>query len=181
MCPSPLDSGHFDEFFDTGNTSFFDHFERRIAAGKFAMEADGDPQSGLLAIWCRIKGAPITGAATQGFVADLGPLAVCARLGIAPGGTSLDNTVRVVDPRADRLGADRARGRRVPPLGRPLDGATLERGRTADGHCPTVRHHPPEPPPQHALTAVAAAPGGELRRIVTVSVTIRRDFGLVGG
>jgi len=96
--PGPLDSAHFDEFFDTGNTSFFDHFERRIAAGKFAMEADGEPQSGPLAIWCRIKGAPITGAATQGFVADLGPLAVCARLGIAPGGTSLDNTVRVVDP-----------------------------------------------------------------------------------
>jgi acyl-CoA thioesterase len=96
--PSPLDSAHFDEFFDTGNASFFEHFERRIAAGKFAMEADGDPQSGPLAIWCRIKGAPITGAATQGFVADLGPLAVCARLGIAPGGTSLDNTVRVVDP-----------------------------------------------------------------------------------
>lgn len=96
--PGPLDSGHFDEFFDTGNASFFDHFERRIAAGKFALDADGEPQSGLLGIWCRIDGAAVSGAATQGFVADLGPLALCARLGIAPGGTSLDNTVRVVDP-----------------------------------------------------------------------------------
>jgi len=96
--PGPRESEHFDEFFDTGNSSFFDHFERRIAAGRFAMEAENDPQSGLLAIWCRIQGAPISGASTQGFVADLGPLALCARLGIAPGGTSLDNTIRVVDP-----------------------------------------------------------------------------------
>jgi len=94
----PHESPRFGEFFDTGNASFFDHFERRVGAGKFAMDADGDPQSGLLAIWCRIDGVPVTGAATQGFVADLGPLALCARLGIAPGGTSLDNTVRVVDP-----------------------------------------------------------------------------------
>ena len=95
--PAPSDSADFDEFFDTGNASFFDHFERRIAAGRFALDADGDPQTGLLAIWSRIDGTPIAGAATQGFVSDLGPLAICARLGIAPGGTSLDNTVRVVD------------------------------------------------------------------------------------
>ena len=37
--PGPLGSARFDEFFDTGNASFFDHFERRIAAGKFAMVA----------------------------------------------------------------------------------------------------------------------------------------------
>jgi acyl-CoA thioesterase len=96
--PAPQGCAPFGEFFDMGNASFFDHFERRIAAGKLATDADGDPQTGLLAIWCRIEGTPITGAATQGFVADLGPLALCARLGIAPGGTSLDNTVRVVDP-----------------------------------------------------------------------------------
>jgi acyl-CoA thioesterase len=95
--PGPLGSARFDEFFDTGNASFFGHLERRVAAGRFALGADGERQSGLLAIWCRIEGTPITGAATQGFVADLGPLALCARLGIAPGGTSLDNTVRVVD------------------------------------------------------------------------------------
>jgi len=96
--PSPQDSPSFDEFFDTGSQSFFDHFHRRIAAGRLALDADGEPQTGLLGIWCRLDGASISGAATQGFVADLGPLALCARLGIAPGGTSLDNTIRVVDP-----------------------------------------------------------------------------------
>ena len=34
----------------------------------------------------------------QSFVADIVPLGVCAALGIMPGGTSLDNTMRVVDP-----------------------------------------------------------------------------------
>lgn len=96
--PAPQDSPPFGEFFDTGGSSFFDHFHRHLAAGRLALEADGDPQTGLLAIWCRLEGTPISGAATQGFVADLGPLALCARLGIAPGGTSLDNTIRVVDP-----------------------------------------------------------------------------------
>ena len=92
--PGPLESAYFDEVFDTGTPSFFDHFERRIAAGRFAMDAAGNPQTGVMAIWCRIDGASTAGAATQGFVADLGPLAVCARLGLAPGGTSLDNTIR---------------------------------------------------------------------------------------
>ena len=65
--PGPLESAHFDEFFDTGNASFFDHFERRIAAGRFAMDADGDPQSGLLAIWCRIDGDADLGCCHAGF------------------------------------------------------------------------------------------------------------------
>ena len=77
--------------------SFFDHLDRRLAAGKFAVDAIGDPQSGLLALWCRIPDHHIGSAATQAFVADIIPLAVCAALGAMPGGTSLDNTVRVVD------------------------------------------------------------------------------------
>ena len=98
--PPPSDCPDFADFFDTGGApSFFDHFERRIAAGRLGPDADGVPQTGLLALWCRLDGTPVAGAATQGFVADLGPLAVCASLGIAPGGTSLDNTIRVVDPR----------------------------------------------------------------------------------
>jgi acyl-CoA thioesterase len=96
--PGPMESPVIDEFFDTGFPSFFRHFDRRIAAGRFAHDAADDPQTGPLALWCRIDSAPISGAATQGFVADLGPLAVCARLGVPPGGTSLDNTIRVVDP-----------------------------------------------------------------------------------
>jgi acyl-CoA thioesterase len=39
----------------------------------------------------------IGSAATQAFIADIIPLAVCAALGAMPGGTSLDNTVRIID------------------------------------------------------------------------------------
>jgi acyl-CoA thioesterase len=78
--------------------TFFDHLERRLAAGKVALEAVGDPQAGPLAMWCRIPGHEIGSPATQAFVADIIPLAVCAALGAMPGGTSLDNTLRVIDP-----------------------------------------------------------------------------------
>lgn len=97
--PGPGESRAFDEIFQTDvSASFFDSFERRIAQGRFAREAIGDPQTGGLAMWVRMHDHGIGSAATQGFVADLGPLAVCAALGVAPGGTSLDNTIRVVDP-----------------------------------------------------------------------------------
>jgi len=78
--------------------TFFDHLERRLAAGQFAVEAIDNPQSGPLALWCRIPDHRIGSAATQAFVADIIPLAVCAALGVMPGGTSLDNTVRIIDP-----------------------------------------------------------------------------------
>jgi acyl-CoA thioesterase len=78
--------------------TFFDHLERRLAAGKVALEAVDDPQAGPLAMWCRIPGHEIGSPATQAFVADIIPLAVCAALGVMPGGTSLDNTLRVIDP-----------------------------------------------------------------------------------
>lgn len=98
--PGPADSRPFDEIFDTDvSSSFFDSFERRIAIGKFAADAVGEPQTDGLAMWVRMFDHEIGSPATQGFVADLGPLAVCASLGVAPGGTSLDNTIRVVDPR----------------------------------------------------------------------------------
>jgi acyl-CoA thioesterase len=78
--------------------SFFDHLERRVAAGKFAVEAIDDPQTGPLGLWCRIPDHMIGSGATQAFIADIVPLAVCAALGAMPGGTSLDNTVRIIDP-----------------------------------------------------------------------------------
>lgn len=110
--PSPGESRSFDEIFQTdASATFFDSFERRIALGRFAREAIGDPQVDGLAMWVRMFDHGIGSAATQGFVADLGPLAVCAALGVAPGGTSLDNTIRVVDPRPSdwvliEIGAD---------------------------------------------------------------------------
>ncbi len=78
--------------------SFFDHLERRLAAGKLALDALDDPQTGPLALWCRIPDHVIGSGATQAFIADIIPLAVSAALGVAPGGTSLDNTVRIIDP-----------------------------------------------------------------------------------
>ena len=57
-----------------------------------------DPQTGPLALWCRIPDHVIGSGATQAFIADIIPLAVSAALGVAPGGTSLDNTVRIIDP-----------------------------------------------------------------------------------
>ncbi len=98
--PPPEACPDFLEPFDTGaEESFFDHLDRRLAAGRIANEAADEPQSGTLAVWSRLRAGEIGSAATQGFVGDIGPLAACARLGIAPGGTSLDNTIRVVDPR----------------------------------------------------------------------------------
>jgi acyl-CoA thioesterase len=78
--------------------TFFDHLERRLAAGRIAVDAVDNPQDGPLAMWCRIPRHQIGSAATQAFVADIIPLAVCAALGVIPGGTSLDNTLRVIDP-----------------------------------------------------------------------------------
>ena len=97
--PSPDDSRRFDEIFQSdASASFFDSFEYRVAHGKFAEAAVGEPQTAGLALWVRMFDQGIGSPATQGFVADLGPLAVCASLGVLPGGTSLDNTIRVVDP-----------------------------------------------------------------------------------
>ncbi|MEM8619617.1 MAG: thioesterase family protein [Actinomycetota bacterium] len=84
---------------DTAGT-FFDHLERRVAAGAWALDAVDAPERGPMRLWCRIPDHVIGSPATQAFVADVIPLAMCAALGVVPGGTSLDNTVRVVDRRA---------------------------------------------------------------------------------
>lgn len=98
----PGDCPEFDEpFHDDPPSSFFSTLERRVAAGTIRFDVplgDGQVQPGLIAMWCRLIDTQIGSAATQSFVADLGPLAVCARLGRPLGGTSLDNTIRIVDP-----------------------------------------------------------------------------------
>ncbi len=98
--PPPGDCPPFAEIFATGaSDSFFDNIDRTVAAGTFAHDAIGEPQTGGLALWTRLHDQQIGSAATQGFVADIGPVGICAALGVSPGGTSLDNTVRVVDER----------------------------------------------------------------------------------
>ncbi len=97
--PAPDDCPSMSEPFAAALAgTFFDHLERRVAAGKFAVEAIDNPQSGPLGLWCRIPDQVIGSGATQAFVADIIPLAVCAALGVMPGGTSIDNTVRIIDP-----------------------------------------------------------------------------------
>jgi acyl-CoA thioesterase-2 len=51
---------------------------------------------GRAAMWVRVPGWPIGSPASQGFVADIIPLVLGLALGRPPGGTSLDNTVRIV-------------------------------------------------------------------------------------
>ena len=51
---------------------------------------------GRAAMWVRVPGWPIGSPASQGFVADIIPMALGLAIGQGPGGTSLDNTVRVV-------------------------------------------------------------------------------------
>ena len=97
--PPPADCPSMSEPFAAALAgTFFDHLERRIAAGTFGLQAVDNPQAGPLHLWCRVPDHEIGTPATQAFVADIIPLAVCAALGVMPGGTSIDNTVRIIDP-----------------------------------------------------------------------------------
>ncbi|MCU1500925.1 MAG: hypothetical protein JWM12_279 [Ilumatobacteraceae bacterium] len=51
---------------------------------------------GRAAMWVRVPGWPIGSPASQGFIADIIPMAIGMAIGQGPGGTSLDNTVRIV-------------------------------------------------------------------------------------
>ncbi|WP_158412140.1 acyl-CoA thioesterase [Ilumatobacter nonamiensis] len=78
--------------------SFFRTMERRLGSGSFGMEAVGQPQHGGLSMWCRIVDDVIGSPATQAYVADIIPMGIGAALGAMPGATSVDNTLRVIDP-----------------------------------------------------------------------------------
>lgn len=71
--------------------SFVDRMERFLVP-----ETAELARLGRVAMWVRVPGWPIGSAASQGFVADIIPMAVGLAMGRAPGGTSLDNTVRIV-------------------------------------------------------------------------------------
>lgn len=78
--------------------SFFETMDRRSAAGTFGLEAVGKPQHGGMSMWCRVRDGQIGTPATQAYVADIIPMGIGAALGALPGATSLDNTLRVIDP-----------------------------------------------------------------------------------
>ena len=97
--PPPDDCAEMAPPFDVDlSSSFFGTLDRRIAAGQIGQAAIESPQRGLMAIWCRVRDHQIGNPASQAFVADIIPLAVGAALGALPGATSLDNTLRVIDP-----------------------------------------------------------------------------------
>lgn len=97
--PGPEDCGSLGGPFEVDlSTSFFRTMERRLARGTFGMAAVGHPQSGELLMWTRIVDGRIGSPATQAYVADIIPMGVGAALGAMPGATSLDNTLRVIDP-----------------------------------------------------------------------------------
>ena len=78
--------------------SFFDTLDRRLAIGVVGPDAIDNPQAGTIAMWCRIRDHEIGNPASQAYVADIIPLAIGAALGTIPGATSIDNTLRVIDP-----------------------------------------------------------------------------------
>lgn len=94
--PSPNDCG-VDPFEGAPAGSFLDRIERRLAtddeAGGVGAFADG-----RVMLWCRVRDGAIGSPATQAFVTDIIPLAVCAALNVRATGISLDHTVRVIDP-----------------------------------------------------------------------------------
>ena len=82
----------------TTTGSFVDRMERYLVPEM----AELVPQ-GRAAMWVRVPGWPVGSPASQGFVADIIPMALGMAIGQGPGGTSLDNTVRIViaDPTDD--------------------------------------------------------------------------------
>lgn len=75
--------------------SFFDALDRRVPAGSF--DFSGEPQSGPFLVWTRLRDHLAGSPATLAFIADIVPLGVSLASGRPPGGTSLDNTLRMVN------------------------------------------------------------------------------------
>lgn len=97
--PPPEDCGPLAEPFDAvpnRPNSFFDLLDRRVAIGTFGFGEDQRPQPCPLAVWSRVRGQPLRTAASLAFIGDIVPLGICIALGQPLGGTSIDNTLRVV-------------------------------------------------------------------------------------
>jgi acyl-CoA thioesterase len=75
-------------------TSFVDAMDRRIHLDSEALAA------GHLTMWVRMPSWSGPSAARLGHIADVVPVALFLTLGRSPGATSLDNTLRVIDPDA---------------------------------------------------------------------------------
>jgi acyl-CoA thioesterase II len=74
-----------------------DHLELRVAAGRSWDELDGTPQpDGRSALWARLPSVDHVTAGTLAVLGDFVPYGMGQALGQKAGGSSLDNTLRVV-------------------------------------------------------------------------------------
>ncbi len=80
---------------DYRGESVMSRFEQRLAKGRNPDEFDGHRGDGSSALWVRIPTE--VSAAALAILGDYVPFGVGQALGIGAGGTSLDNTLRVVD------------------------------------------------------------------------------------
>ncbi len=73
------------------------HLDLRIASGRDLDHLDGTPSTdGRSAMWARLPGVPVC-AGALGVLGDWVPWGLSQALGLGAGGTSLDNTLRVVN------------------------------------------------------------------------------------
>jgi acyl-CoA thioesterase-2 len=70
--------------------------EQRLAAGRLAEAMDGRHGSGRCALWVSMSGLAVSGAGLA-VLGDYVPFGIGQALGLNVGGTSLDNTIRVLN------------------------------------------------------------------------------------
>ncbi|GAC1478775.1 MAG: thioesterase family protein [Acidimicrobiales bacterium] len=87
-CPA-RDHGH--DFEDT----IMGRVQTRLAAGRQHIELDGSAGDGRCALWCRMPEMLEPSAASLAVLGDFVPSGIGQALGLAAGGNSLDNTLRV--------------------------------------------------------------------------------------
>jgi acyl-CoA thioesterase len=73
----------------------FDRLEQRLAGGRVPARLDGRPGTGRCALWVSMENLEASGAGLA-IVGDYVPFGIGQALGLQAGGTSLDNTLRVI-------------------------------------------------------------------------------------
>lgn len=76
--------------------SIMSRVETHLADGRQFFDLDGSPGTGRCALWCRMPEVLEPSAAALAVLGDFVPSGVGQALGAPAGGTSLDNTLRVV-------------------------------------------------------------------------------------
>lgn len=95
--PDPADCPVRTHRFD--HESISDRIEQRVALGRDLSELDGRPSDGRAALWARMPEVLDMSGAALAVLGDFVPWGIGQALGLRAGGNSLDNTLRVVEPR----------------------------------------------------------------------------------